>query len=65
MGYIYKITNTVNNKVYIGQTKQDPNKRWRGHKNAIKNGIGCPLLQKAFNKYGADKFRPTNISNRH
>ncbi len=57
MGYIYKITNTVNNKVYIGQTKQDPDKRWNGHKGAINSGKGCPLLQKAFNKYGADKFK--------
>lgn len=57
MGYIYKITNTVNNKVYIGQTKQDPDKRWSGHKGAIKSGKGCPCLQKAFNKYGEDKFK--------
>ena len=58
MGYIYKITNTVNNKAYIGQTKQDdPNKRWKGHISAIKYDNGCPLLTAAFKKHGVDKFK--------
>jgi group I intron endonuclease len=58
MGYIYKITNTVNKKAYIGQTKQDdPNKRWKGHISAIKYDNGCPLLTAAFKKHGVDKFK--------
>jgi predicted GIY-YIG superfamily endonuclease len=53
MGYIYKITNTITNKCYIGETKQtDPERRWKKHKNAIKKGIGCPALQDAVKKYG-------------
>ncbi len=33
MGYIYKITNTKNNKCYIGvTTKKDVNERWSAHK---------------------------------
>ena len=28
---IYKITNLVNNKVYIGQTITGINARWKGH----------------------------------
>lgn len=57
MGYIYRIINKINNKCYIGQTKvADPNKRWIGHKNAIKAGAGCPLLGVAINKYGIDNF---------
>ena len=32
MGYIYKITNNINNKVYIGQTKNSVNRRWTEHK---------------------------------
>lgn len=28
---IYKITNQVNNKVYIGLTTETLNKRWSGH----------------------------------
>jgi len=58
MGYIYKITNTVNNKYYIGVTIQaNPNERWSHHKSAIRANIGCPFLQKAFKKYGEDAFK--------
>jgi group I intron endonuclease len=58
MGYIYKITNTITNKCYIGETKQtDPERRWKKHKNAIKKGIGCPALQDAVKKYGIDFFK--------
>lgn len=36
MGYIYKITNQINNKVYIGQTSRTIEKRWKDHqKSAI------------------------------
>lgn len=28
---IYKITNLVNNKIYIGQTITGINSRWKGH----------------------------------
>lgn len=31
IGYIYKITNTINNKCYIGQTSKTIEKRWREH----------------------------------
>lgn len=58
MGYIYKITNTKNNKCYIGVTIQpDPYERWRGHRTAIKNGTGCPLLMAAFKKHGEEAFK--------
>jgi group I intron endonuclease len=58
MGYIYKITNTVNNKVYIGETRQDDvQTRWNSHKKSVKYGNGCPLLMAAFRKYGIDKFK--------
>ena len=29
MGYIYKITNTINNKVYIGKTIFSIEERWK------------------------------------
>jgi group I intron endonuclease len=58
MGYIYKITNTVNSKCYIGvTTKENPNERWLSHKTAIRSNIGCPLLQKAVKKYGEESFK--------
>jgi len=48
MGFIYKITNTITHKCYIGETKQsNPESRWKKHKNTIKNGLGCPALQDA------------------
>jgi len=52
---IYKHTNKVNGKVYIGQTKQTPDRRWR-------NGVGytrdnCDThFARAINKYGWDNF---------
>lgn len=58
MGYIYKITNIINNKCYIGiTTKENPFDRWVGHKRSIKNGSGCPALMNAFNKYGENSFK--------
>lgn len=32
MGYIYKITNILNQKSYIGKTIRDPEIRWNEHK---------------------------------
>jgi group I intron endonuclease len=58
MGYIYKITNLISKKVYIGQTKKEPEERWRGHKSTIKSGKGCcPILKNAVNKYGIENFK--------
>ena len=31
MAYIYKITNCINQKVYIGQTSFSIEKRWKEH----------------------------------
>ena len=57
MGYIYKITNKVNGKCYIGETKKDdPTKRWKQHINTISRGVGCPALGLAVKKYGIDNF---------
>ncbi len=58
MGFIYKISNDINDKVYIGETiRHEPLLRWNAHKAAIKSGKGCPLLQKAVNKYGIEHFK--------
>lgn len=35
MGFIYKINNTDNEKVYIGQTKKSIKARWCAHKHLI------------------------------
>lgn len=58
MGYIYKITNKITNKCYIGETKKsNPYLRWNEHKSKIEKGIGCPALQYAVKKYGIDNFK--------
>lgn len=41
--YIYKITNLINNKIYIGQTN-NPNRRWKEHCNS---NSGCIKLRNA------------------
>lgn len=54
--FIYKIECLVNKKVYIGQTKH-LKKRWREHKNDLKNNRHrSTLLQRAWIKYGESEF---------
>lgn len=59
IGYIYKITNKINNKCYIGQTIQFLEQRWKDHKK-IYNNSNSKLydfpLYKAFRKYGLENF---------
>lgn len=50
--FLYKITNNVTNKVYIGKTK-DPKRRWREHQN---KDTGCIKLVNSFNKHGKENF---------
>lgn len=57
MAYIYKITNTVNDKVYIGKTVSSIETRWKQHiKDSLKNECKNRPLYRAFNKYGIDVF---------
>ena len=57
MGYIYCITNLINDKKYIGKTIYSIDKRWRQHINDSKKNT-CELrpLYKAMNKYGINNF---------
>lgn len=53
---IYKITNVVDGKFYIGSSKV-LNRRWAAHKWELKYNRHCnKKLQSAYNKYGAESF---------
>lgn len=54
---IYKITNLVNNKIYIGQSK-DVEHRIKDHISGLNHNKGHnPHLQNAWNKYGENNFK--------
>ena len=58
MGIIYKITNQINKKIYIGQTRVTEPVRWQQH---VWYANNCPekeciLLCYAIRKYGKDNF---------
>jgi group I intron endonuclease len=53
MGYIYKITNKTDGKIYVGQTTKTLEERWKHH---CKMKGNCRYLKRAFEKYGIDNF---------
>lgn len=59
-GYIYKITNLINNKIYIGQTTESINKRWIRH---CQRNSNCTYLGRAIQKYGKENFSIEEIDN--
>ena len=59
MGFVYKITNSINGKMYIGQTSRDIFVRWKEHirdSSDKPSSIYFSLLHLAIRKYGADAF---------
>ena len=58
MGYIYRITNILNGKSYIGETKQvDVQSRWNNHIKSIETKNGATALIGALEKYGQENFK--------
>lgn len=55
-GYIYKITNLINNRIYIGQTRRTVKIRFTQHINDSKRENTNTILYRAFKKYGVDNF---------
>ena len=57
MPYIYKITNTINGKIYIGKTSSSVEVRWKEHqKDALKKSKQHRPLYSAIQKYGINNF---------
>lgn len=54
-GRIYIIRNTVNDKVYVGQTHVSIKLRFQNHLSAARHGKNY-VIGKAIRKYGEDKF---------
>ncbi|AZU98587.1 hypothetical protein [Acinetobacter phage AbTZA1] len=56
---IYKITNIITNKCYVGSAK-DFSKRWARHFKDLENGTHSSIkLQRSYNKYGKKVFIPS------
>lgn len=57
MAYIYKITNTINSKIYIGKTEGSIDKRWKEHLGDFRKiRTEKRPLYEAMNKYGVENF---------
>jgi group I intron endonuclease len=54
MGFIYKIENKIDGKIYIGQTIRDIETRFKEH---LKKGSNCRYLNRALEKYGKKNFK--------
>ena len=55
-GYIYRITNIINNKSYIGQTTTTVEHRIGQHFSKSRKE-SCRILKNAINKYGKENFK--------
>lgn len=58
---IYKITNKQNGKIYIGQTINSLQDRWKRHQNDALNNIIDTHFARAIRYYGVDNFIPEII----
>lgn len=56
MGFIYVITNKINNKQYVGQTRQTIQKRFAEHVYASKKAEPPQTISKAIKKYSPKNF---------
>lgn len=55
MHYLYKITNQLNNKVYIGQSNKE-RERWRQHKYYARQVKPRQFIHRAMKKHGVENF---------
>lgn len=59
--FIYKITNLLNDKIYIGKTRTSIEERWVGHINASRYNKCTMYISRAIKKYGVDNFKIEQI----
>jgi len=62
MPLVYKITNEVNGKVYIGYTSRTLHERWLEHTSPSRYGRNTALYN-AFQKYGTEAFKIEEVFN--
>jgi group I intron endonuclease len=55
--FIYVVKNSINNKVYVGQTWRGISVRWQSHLQTSTENH-CLKLRRAIKKYGAQNFLP-------
>lgn len=57
---VYKVTNQINGKIYVGFTKKTLEKRWEWHQKDARNNAGTSSYDRAFmraiRKHGAENF---------
>lgn len=58
---IYKVTNTINNKIYVGLTKKTVEKRWIDHVSTANTMQKNGAFQYAIRKYGRASFSVETI----
>lgn len=64
MGVVYKITNLINNKCYIGKDSKGIDCRYKSHIRLLKrNKHSNTHLQKSWNKYGEENWKYTILEN--
>ena len=56
---VYKVTNRINGKVYVGQTTRPLIVRWRQH--TAPSVTKCLALHRAIMKYGRENFTVEQI----
>lgn len=62
MGFIYKVTNDINEKIYVGQTAFSIEERWSEHlKDRLQQKSKNRPLYNAMNKYGIEHFKVEQI----
>lgn len=53
IGTIYKITNIITGKIYVGKTVRDISERFEEHVINRRNLLGCSLISKSLREYGS------------